>query len=750
MPEGIGALTAALAGRYTLERELGAGGMATVYLATDLKHKRPVAVKVLREELSATLGADRFLREIETTANLRHPHILPLYDSGTGDGGLLYYVMPFVEGESLRGRMSRESKLPLEFALQVTLEAADALAYAHARGVVHRDIKPDNILIDNGHAVLADFGIARAIDVAGGGTRATQVGLAVGTPAYMSPEQASGEREIDGRSDLYSLGCVLFEMLAGEPAFSGLTAQAVIAKRFIEEAPELARGRAWVPSGVSRAVARLLRREPAERYGTGAELVSALKAVDRSELGPEAKRDRSLAVLPFANRSPDPDSAYFSDGITEDLINALGRLPGVRVASRSSSFAFQGQALSMPEVARKLNVATVLEGSVRKAGNRVRITAQLVDVASDTHLWSERYDRDLDDIFAVQDDIASAIVEQLKVTLTSDAPLVKTSTVNADAYNLYLKGRHLWLQRGQAMLGARDAFQQAIDIAPDFALAHAGLCDAVTTLGVWGFVPTAEVHAVAAPAAQRALALSPELPEGDAAMALYQSYTCGDLRDADVRFRRVARALPNNGVNLGNHTALLGFLGSAETLVMGRRALALEPMSKYVCGIVSFGFCAGGHFDEAQSVVERGLAISERYGVLMWMKGTIELDRGEWARAAESLEVAAEWTSRSRLMLPTLGVAYHRMGREADFHRIHAELVVRREAGTGSTAFLELATGRIDEGFASLGRLLAERGYFPWATHRQPGCEWLAGDARYRTLLDRYGYGWVLQQGAFA
>ena len=423
--------------------------------------------------------------------------------------------------------------------------------------MVHRDIKPENILLQDGHALVADFGIGKALSAVEGDAF-TQVGMSVGTPAYMSPEQAAGEA-VDGRSDLYSLGCMLYEMLVGEPPFTGPSAQAVIAKRFVQTPADVTALRDGVPRTVSRAVSRALSRSVVDRYESAAAFAKSLGEVD--VVLPASAPEKSLAVLPFANRSPDPDSAYFSDGITEDLINALGQLPGLRVSSRSSSFAFQGQALSMPEVAKKLNVATVLEGSVRKAGNRVRITAQLVDVASDTHLWSERYDRNLDDIFAVQDEIVSAIVEQLKVTLTSNASLVKTSTVNADAYNLYLKGRHLWLQRGQAMVGARDAFQQAIDIAPDFALAHAGLCDAVTTLGLWGFVPTAEVHAVAAPAARQAL-----------------------------------------------------------------------------------------------------------------------------------------------------------------------------------------ATGRLDEGFASLTRLFDERGFLAFTAHRQPRCEWLADDARYRTLLGQYGYGWVLAQ----
>ena len=266
-------LAAALAGRYTIERELGAGGMATVYLAQDLKHNRKVALKVLRPELAAALGHERFLREITTTANLRHPHILPLYDSGEADG-FLFYVMPLVEGESLRDRLDREKQLSIDDALGIAREVADALGYAHERGVIHRDIKPENILLERGHAAVADFGIARALDTAGG-DKLTQTGMAIGTPSYMSPEQSSGDAELDGRSDLYSLGCVLYEMLAGEPPYTGPSAQAIIAKRLTEPVPRVSTLRETVTPALEHALGRVLAKAPADRFRTAEEFVRA-------------------------------------------------------------------------------------------------------------------------------------------------------------------------------------------------------------------------------------------------------------------------------------------------------------------------------------------------------------------------------------------------------------------------------------------------------------------------------------------
>jgi eukaryotic-like serine/threonine-protein kinase len=409
-------LRAALADRYTIGRELGRGGTGIVLLAQDQKHHRQVAIKVLKPELAAALGRERFLREIATAAGLNHPHILPLHDSGEADG-FLYYVIPYVEGESLRDRLDRERQLVLEDALQIAREVADALSYAHSHNVLHRDIKPDNILLSAGHALVTDFGIARAITAGGG--QLTEVGTLVGTPAYMSPEQIDGSQYIDGRADIYSLGCVLFEMLVGEPPFRGSTLTAVIANRLTSPAPSPREFRERVPEVVDAVVRKAMASLPADRFSNAAQFAEALGTPRSAEPAPAAVPDRSIAVLPFRNQSSDPESEYFSDGIAEEIINALTQLPGLQVAARTSSFAFKGKNADIAEVGAKLKVATVLDGSVRKAGNRVRITAQLVNVTDGYHLWSERYDSELDDVFAIQDHIARAIAQRFEVMLAS-------------------------------------------------------------------------------------------------------------------------------------------------------------------------------------------------------------------------------------------------------------------------------------------------------------------------------------------
>ena len=416
-------LQTALAGRYAVEREVGHGGMAVVYLARDFRHDRMVALKVLQGRFTEVLGTERFLREIRLAARLHHPHLLPLYDSGEADG-FLYYVTPFIEGGSLRDQLVAHGRVALAQALRLTRQAADALDYAHRQGVVHRDVKPENILLDEGHAIVADFGVARAVTAAAE-TGLTQTGMLIGTPTYMAPEQAS-DVPLDGRCDIYALGCVLFEMLAGAPPFTGSTPIAIIAQRITGPAPTLGAAGATVPPAVEDLVARALAQRPDDRFQTAADLVHALAEAETGRDGPmptptatrTVPRVAALAVLPFVNMSADPENEFFSDGMTEELINALTRVEGLRVTSRTSAFAYKGRDVDVREIGQRLNVTAVLEGSVRRAGTRLRVTAQLINTADGYHLWSDTYDRQLADVFEVQDELSRSIVSTLRPKLT--------------------------------------------------------------------------------------------------------------------------------------------------------------------------------------------------------------------------------------------------------------------------------------------------------------------------------------------
>jgi TolB-like protein/Flp pilus assembly protein TadD/tRNA A-37 threonylcarbamoyl transferase component Bud32 len=521
MADLLDRLRASLSDRYTFDREIGRGGMATVYRAEDVKHHRPVAIKVLHPYLAMNLGSERFLREIQIAAQLQHPHIVPLYDSGQA-GDLLYYVMPFVEGESLRQRLEREPRLSLEEVLHLARSIAAALDYAHRQGVVHRDIKPENVMLHEGEAMVTDFGIAKAVSVAAA-DNLTQTGTAVGTPAYMSPEQAGGAVELDGRSDVYSLGCVVYEMLTGRTPFAGPTAQAIIAQLFTEPPAPLrtVRPADRTPEWTEQAVIKALAKDPAARFTTAAQFAQALKAPGVTTpsgatiTAPAASVAKSIAVLPFVNMSADPENEYFTDGIAEEIINALTKVQALRVAARTSAFAFKGKNQDIRQVGEQLNVATVLEGSVRKAGTRLRVTAQLVNVADGYHLWSERYDRELQDVFAIQDEIAGNIVTALRVVLSDQEKraIEKAPTDNVQAYDCYLRGRQFFHQfRRTSIAFARRMFERAIEIDPGYALAYAGVADCCSFLYMYWDGSKANLEGAEA-ASRKALELDPELAE---------------------------------------------------------------------------------------------------------------------------------------------------------------------------------------------------------------------------------------------
>ena len=575
-----------LAGRYIIERPLGEGGMAVVFLAHDVRHDRHVALKVLRPELSQEIGPDRFLREIKLAARLTHPHILPVFDSGESEG-LLFYVMPNMEGESLRDRMSKEKMLPLDEALRITREVAAALDYAHRQGVIHRDVKPENILMHDGAALVADFGIGKAMSTAGGSV--TKTGFAVGTPAYMSPEQASADSTVDGRSDLYSLGCVLYEMLTGEQPFTGPNVQAIITKRFIAPVPHV-RAMRDVPEQLDVAVTRALARTPVDRYATTGDFAEALLQIQREGQTPTgstaatAPPEKSIVVLPLANMSADPENEYFSDGMTEEIINALAKIPDLQVASRTSSFAFKNKEVDIQQIGAKLGVSSVLEGSVRKIGNRIRINAQLVNVANGYQLWSETYDRQLEDVFAIQDEISRAIVDALKVRLMGarEQPLVKPTTENLEAYTLYLKGRFFVNRLAEHDLHkALGLFEQALDADPGYARAYSGIADCWSNLAD-DWVAPEEAYPKAKSAAVRAVQLEPTLGEAHTSIG---KVLCWYEWDFDGASKSLAKAVEYNPNYAEAHFVYGSTLPAVGRLVEAidelRKALVLDPLSAH-------------------------------------------------------------------------------------------------------------------------------------------------------------------------
>ena len=648
----------ALESRYSIERELGRGGMATVYLADDLRHDRRVALKVLHPELSSSLGPDRFLREIKLAARLNHPHIVPLFDSGEA-AGYLFYVMPVVEGESLRDRLLRDGKIPVEEALQLVRGIASALDYAHRNNIVHRDIKPENVMLQEGEAMVMDFGIAKAVSVAAGDTL-TQTGMVVGTPAYVSPEQAAGENVVDGRSDQYSLACVLYEMLSGRKPFVGATAQAVLSKRFTEPVPSIRSVFAAVPEEVESALGKALSKDAGERFSTTMDFARALVAAhlttpDGSPLTPGgAGALKSIAVLPFANMSADPEGEFFADGIAEEIINALSKIKALKVSSRTSSFTFKGKNEDIREIGRRLQVGTVLEGSVRKAGKRLRLTAQLVNASDNSQLWAERYDRELEDVFAIQDEISQSIVAALRVVLSEDEKkaIEQVKTTNVEAYEFYLRGRQYFHQhRRKGHEFARQMYERAIELDPGYALAHAGIADCCSFLYQYYNASQALLDE-ADTASRRALDLAPDLAEAHASRGLAVSLS-NRFDEAEVEFQTAMRLDPKSFEAAYFYARACVAQGKAEEAVKWfERAIAVRPDDFAALALLATTYTGLGRREDSTRAARRAYDAARRHLELnpdnpraLYM-GAMSL-----SNLGES-EKAREWNRRALAMEP--------------------------------------------------------------------------------------------------
>jgi len=608
---------ASLAGRYTIERELGRGGMATVYLARDLKHDRLVALKVLRPELAASLGADRFLREIQVTAHLTHPNILPLLDSGRADE-FLYYVTPYVEGESLRSRLERERQLPVDEAVRLAAAVAGALDYAHRHQIIHRDIKPENILLEDGQPVVADFGIARALHAAES-AKLTETGVAVGTVAYMSPEQATGE-EFDGRSDIYSLGCVLYEMLAGEPPFTGPTAQVVTARRLAGSVPSLHAVRDSVPRQIEQAIGKALAKLPADRFATAAEFADALTPggpaprptafrlswrraggvaaaflaifgavlVSRSKThGAREPASNGVAVLYFDNLSRDTADAYLADGLTEELISRLGQVARLTVKSRNAVRRFRGRLADDPSaVGRALGVVHLVSGSVRHAGARLRVTVELVNAATGDRMWGQQYDRAEADLLGIQEDIAVTIATAIggRLLPAERSSLTQRPTRDPGAYDHFVKGNYFLGQRTAPAVGrAIDEYRAALQLDPSFTEALARVAYSYALFLDWGWrYPNASPESLLARGFAAAdSALRQDSTSSDAWMARAYVLAMSGTRTtapAIAAFERAIALDPRNAEAYHQYGwVLMGLERDSASAEANLRALELDP-----------------------------------------------------------------------------------------------------------------------------------------------------------------------------
>ncbi len=752
MPDTFDRLKTALADRYPIEREIGQGGMAVVFLAHDLRHDRDVALKILRPELAAEIGLDRFLREIKLAARLTHPHILPLYDSGEA-AGFLFYVMPYVDGESLRDRLNRERQLALDDVVNIAREVGAALDYAHRSEVVHRDIKPENIMLQDGMALVADFGIGKALSAAADTGALTRTGTAVGTPAYMSPEQASGETEVDGRSDIYSLACVVYEMLGGEPPFTG-TVQAVITKRLVDTAPHV-RALRDVPEPMDEAICKALARERVDRFSTAAMFAEALAAAAQSAVHispvPEARTEpvtdaKSIGVIPFVNLSADPENEYFSDGMTEEIINAIAKIEGLQVASRTSTFALKGKELEIGEIGRKLRVGSVLEGSVRKAGNRIRIAAQLINVANGYHLWSETYDRELEDVFAIQDEISHAIVDVLKLRLKGKperTPLVVPATENLEAYTLYLKGRFFYNAfRESDVKRSLDLYRQALAEDPGYARAYAGIADSWIHMADDWLSPD-DAYPRAKEAAEKALELDASLAEAFTSIGKVLGWYEWDFEGAVQELERAIVLNPNYAeahFTLGSVLPCLGRLDQAIPEI--RRALELDPLSWNVSYWLARFLLYQGDYDGSIEQCRETLEMHPRLHRAYFTMGHAHLQKGdpEAALAEYRRAQTVEGSVPSYDAFIARGLAI--TGEDEKARRILAGLVARateRYIRPEVLAVGYAAVGEKDEAFVQLEKALEARSAGMIYLVVDPMYDLLRDDPRFGELVEKVG-----------
>jgi serine/threonine-protein kinase len=742
----LATLSLSLQDRFELRAELGSGGMATVYLAHDRRHDRPVAIKVMRPDVAAGVGAERFLREIRVAARLQHPHILPVFDSGEA-AGRLWYAMPYVEGETLRDRLARDGVLALDEALRLTGEVADALDYAHRRGVIHRDVKPANILLSEGHALLADFGVARPVagGQAGGigvSTALTEVGMSVGTPAYMSPEQALGAEHVDGRADVYALGCVLFEMLAGRPPFTGPNPQAVVARHVTAPVPSIRTAAERVPAWLDQVIQRALAKQPDERFSTSGEMARALVPAGPTEVVAPRRAERSLAVLPFANLSPDPENEYFADGMTDELINALAKLPGLRVVSRTSAFAFKGRQQDVRSIGAQLGVESVVEGSVRRAGRRLRTSVQLVNVADGYQLWSETFDREMEDVFAIQDEISRGIVSALKLRLLGEAagPLVKLPTDDFEAYTLYLKGRLQWNRRSDDALhqGLR-YFEEALARDPDYPLAHVGLADSYVLLGFYTALPPSAAFPRARAAAETALRLDPTLGEAYPTLAYVKMYYEWDWPGALAAFRDAIERNPGYATTYqwqGNCFALLGRFDAS--IASFQRAVELDPLSGIKNAALGWGYYFARRYPEAIAQQRRALEIEPDLAVAhLWCGLSLEQTGAEPA-AVERFTEALRLLGRDPVGLAFLVHGLAMAGRKAEAAARLDELLAMAKERYVSGYDIAVACaglGRHDDALNWLERGYAERTHWMALLKVDPRLDPLRNDPRFADLL---------------
>ena len=782
------------ANRYQIIEELGRGGMGKVYKAFDKEVNAKIALKLIKPEIAADKDTiERFRNELKVARDISHKNICRMYDLGK-DAGNYYLTMEYVPGEDLKNMIRMSGQLGVGTAVNIAKQVGEGLSEAHKLGFVHRDLKPSNIMIDrNGCVRIMDFGIARSIK----GKGITDAGVTIGTPEYMSPEQVEG-KDVDQRSDIYSLGVILYEMLTGRVPFEGDTPFTVGVKHKGEIPKDPREFNAQVPDGLSRLILKCLEKTKEKRCQSTDELRSDLGKIEkgiptaeraipnvkpltskeitvkfnlkkvlipsiiviaviilgvairrllpRKQPAPAEPGRQSIAVLPFEDLSPSKDQEYLCNGMAETLINALTNIKDLWVPARTSSFSFKGKNLGIREIGRQLGVDNLLESSVQVIGNKLRITANLIQAKTGFHVWSQAYDRQLKDVFAIQDEIAQAIVKALKITLLGEKerPLVKNYTHNLDAYNLYLQGRYFWYKRtDEAMLESVKYFDRAIEKDPSYALAYAGLADSYITLGQWRVAPPKDVYPKAKQAAIKALEIDEGLGEAHASLAMIKRDFEWDWPGSGQEFKRAIELNPNYSVAHQWYSEYLVTAGRFEQAIAEvKRAQELDPLSlvNYVAGAIVFRMAR--QFDLSLAECQKAIDLDPNYGPAYLYRGYSYLSKGIHEKAVLDIKKYLALSRPSPNFQSKLAVSYALAGHGNETRKILDDLM--KQSGQeyiSPMAIAEIyqALGAKDEAFLWFEKAVEERAYGIIYLKTSPDYDALRSDPRFTKLLQKIG-----------
>ena len=746
------------AGRYQVIEELGRGGMGKVYKVYDREINEKIALKLLRPEIAGDERViERFRDELKLARQISHRNVCRMFDLNRNEG-IYYITMEYVPGEDLKSMLKMMGPMSSGKSILIVKQVCKGLAEAHRRGIVHLDLKPQNIMIDKeGIVRIMDFGIAHSLDVKDGPVR----GTLMGTLAYMSPEQLAG-KEVDHRSDLYSLGVILFEMLTGDLPFEGETPGLVARKQMSSAPPDPRLANPLIPQDLGRLVQRCLDKDRVRRYQDVEEILQELREIQKSVpttdgIVPGARRDseeireetpkNSIAVLPFTDLSPEKDQEYFCDGMTEELISALAKIDELKVASRTSAFQFKGERQDIRQIGDKLKVGTVLEGSIRRSGTRVRITAQLIDVQDGYEIWSEKFDRNLEDIFAIQEEISLAIVDSLKVNILKEERerLVMRYTRNAEAYKLYLKGRYFWNRRYEGGLQKSiEFFNQAIATDPGYALAYAGIADSYSLLAHYGFLPPREASPKAKAAAEKAIEIDHQLAEAHASLGRIKLHYDWDWSGAEKELRRALELNPKYATGLEWYALYLMIMGRFdEAIGEAKKALELDSLSLIINAVLGGIYYFAGMLQESIEQFRRTIEIDPQFSVTYLFQAGALMALGKVDEAVDSLKKLVMLTGKSPFALGYYGGALALAGQKDQALKVLDDLLEvskKRFVSPLYVAIVYIGFDDRDKVFEHLEKAYDERESFMAFINTWPQFHGLRGDPRFKTLLGKMGF----------